>query len=435
MATTAPRRPTNVTTRNDGSAPASRAELLVRVLSVPTEPVAAVPVELVAWIIRGSFADAQDVLERLTAAGRATPIDCGTAYRIRRARHPGPTDDLFDPLLRHIHWFLTRALAADQAIHPHDRRPAPFPTSTATHIFDSTTNATRWYTDNARHLHGMLPLVLTLDYDLTWWLAQALWSLSRWTGDHRSAAEAQMIGLKAAQRSPALPHRARLLARADHLARAAISLTDTGRHQAALPLCDEAVTIATTMNDPAVLSTTLSARAHAKRAAGHTEQALSDLFRSLERADDDHSRALRHHSLATALTDLDRHDEALINLGHAATLMLAVGDDLGHARVSTTLADVLIRAGRPTDAVPLLANALPVVTRSGSPLHVADIQAAFGRCAQATGDPDRAVEWFTAARSNYLAARHGGRADAMSVAIACCATTADRRPGSRDRHR
>ncbi|WP_157620881.1 tetratricopeptide repeat protein [Saccharothrix sp. NRRL B-16348] len=388
---------------------------------------------MVAWIIRGSFADAHDVLERLTAAGRATRTDGGTDYRIRRTRHPGPTDDLFDPLLRHIHWFLTRALAADQAIHPHDRRPATCPTSTATHIFDSTIDATRWYTDNARHLRALLPLVLRLDHDLTWWLAQALWRLSRWTGDHSGAVEAQMIGLTAAQRSPTLPHRARLLTRADHLARAAISLTDTGRHQAALPLCDEAVTIATTAADPTVLSTALSARAHAKRAAGHTEQALADLFRSLEQADDDHSRALRHHSLATALTDLDRHDEALINLGHAATLMLAVGDDLGHARVNTTRADVLIRVGRPTEAAPLLNNALPVATRSGSPLHVADVQAALGHCAQATGDPDRAVEWFTAARTNYLAARHGGRADAMSAAIACCATTADPRPGSRDR--
>jgi hypothetical protein len=99
-----------------------------------------------------------------------------------------------------------------------------------------------------------------------------------------------------------------------------------------------------------------------------------------------------------------------------------------NARANTTLAEVLIRTDRPTETVPLLTNALPVATRSGSPLHVADVQAALGRCAQATGHPDRAVEWFTAAR-------HGGRADAMSVAIACCATTAVPRPGSRDRHR
>ncbi|WP_158853658.1 tetratricopeptide repeat protein [Saccharothrix deserti] len=115
--------------------------------------------------------------------------------------------------------------------------------------------------------------------------------------------------------------------------------------------------------------------------------------------------------------------------------MLAAGDDLGHARLSTTRADVVVRTGRPTDAVPLLTNALPVATRSGSPLHIADVQAALGRCAQATGDPDRAVEWFTAAQTNYLAAHYSDRADAMSVAIAYCATTADPRPGSRDRHR
>ncbi|GAA1309697.1 hypothetical protein [Saccharothrix xinjiangensis] len=420
MAAVAPSASTTMPTYAGQSTLISRAELLVKVLSVPAQPAAAVSAELVVHVTGGSFADAQDVLTYLQSVGRATHTGDGS-YRIRRVQRPGSTDDLRTPLLRHADWFLRRALAADLTIRPHDRRSAPPPTSTV-HTFPGTEDAVRWYTDNARHLQALLPVLLDLGrFDLTWRSAENLWALSRWTGDHHSACEAQMIGLTVAQRSPGLSRRARLLARADHLTRAGTSLVDSGRHAAALPLCEEAVAIAAAEDSPTVLSAALAARAHAQHTAGHTGRAAVDLFRALERAQDDHSRALRHHHLAVVLTDLDRHDEAMINLAYAARLMRVLGDDLGRARVTTSHADTLTRTGHPNQAFALLADSLPIVTRSGCALDVAEAQAALGRCARATGDLEGALAWFTAARTNYLAAGHDHRAQAMQPAILHCA--------------
>lgn len=300
-------------------------------------------------------------------------------------------------------------------------------------MFDSVAQAVDWYADHARHLRGLLVLASRLDHDTTWHAGVALWSLDRWIGAHQAAVEVQMIGLKAAQRSATLSHRERLLARAEHLARAAISLTDLGRHHAALPLCDEAVDIATLHAHSAAFSDILAARARVRRAVGDTGPALADLHLALEYARDERDRALRHRDRAVLHADLGRYDEALLDLDQATSLMLTAGDDLGHARVDMNRADILVRVDRPGEAAVLLAGALPVIARSGSPLHLAHAQNASGRCAKAMGDLSGAVDWFTAARASYLAARRPDHAHAMHLAMLCCASTTPPNAAARSR--
>lgn len=327
---------------------------------------------------------ADDVIAEWKEAGFARDLD--DQQHIELTAIMQPASESLPGYRTLIEWYTIRAGMADNITQPHSWRLFLTDT-TAGQLYESAEHATSWFREHHHRLLFMLEAALAQGWhDLALQLAESMWSLYRFTGDHAGELSTQTYCQAAADH---LPKDQQPLHRAMIYGRTAYALTSLHCHDDALDHAEHALDHARQADDPRILSTCLSIHGRALHAAEQPRAALESYQHALvlaEELDDPRSVALQHRRIGEALMDLDDNAAALRHLETAADLMGTAGDTVGRARVTTFLGRALLTSGQPQRAYDAVHSTLLTLERSGCDLWLAEAQEVIGQAAEHT-DP------------------------------------------------
>jgi len=304
---------------------------------------------------------------------------------------------------RAVGWYTIRAAEADEDTQPYSFRLASHGVPPRHRSRNSAQDATAWFRDHRTLLTAMLNAAYEQGwYDLVLHLAESMWSLHRFTGDHDNELAVQVLSLDAARHLPE-KQRSRWLA-ACH-SRAAGALSSLQRRDEALREAEEGLDHAGRTGEPLIVSIALCIRGRALLFAGQPQDALESYQQALtlaEQLDNSRHRALVHRRIGEIQVKLDNLGDAISSYKTAAELMATAGDTVGHARVMSFRARALLAAGDPSAAYATLRPVLPTLEASGCDFWAADANEVLGDAAMhadPSGDAarpyyDAAVEMF-----------------------------------------
>lgn len=330
--------------------------------------------------------------------------------RVRGDRETPPPERLA-ALRLFIRWYLARALAADELIHPFRPRFATRD-NPDTPIFADRERAVRWWRRDQQVIRAVTREAAAQGWDTeVWQLCEASWGFFLHNRDYEPFLALTTLGVGAAQRC-GLP-----LVEARLRSQLGFALDQLGRFGEAD--AEHAVTleIGERENDGPTRATAVSRLARAARRRGDLDQALRFYQRSAEAHAEiglPRGVALARRRRGELLVELGRDEEAAVELTAAAATMAEAGDANQHARAVTALARLHDRRGRYDEARAELLGALEVVRELDSPYYTAEILATLAELEGAHGHLEHANEHREEARRLYARLgdpRAGGLAD------------------------
>ncbi|MFI5591240.1 hypothetical protein ACIA5G_39740 [Amycolatopsis sp. NPDC051758] len=370
----------------------ARARQLYRLLSDYPGPDCTVAV--LAAALDQSLTAVEDAMNDLFQAHLVTETGPGryalgtsVSQHAQRLRNEVDSPDLRDEQLRRlITWYLHRCAGAANTIKPSPHRYTPVFTDGRAdrHRHPSPAHAQAWFQIERRNIMAALDTAAELDFDdLLVQLAEAVWDPLR-TGYHL---EDIVLSQTKASRSAVMVSTA---LSAVIIARVAFALTSLGEEpEASITTAGEAVQLAHGTDDSWAKAMALSTRARALTAAGHLDDAITDLNAALvldRQRGDLPSIALRLRRLGQAHQSRGDTARAVELLLQAVDQMAAANDQAGHARSLTYLANGYLAAGRPGLALDALRRGHGYVANAGASRHRVDAELTAARAYEQLGD-------------------------------------------------
>ncbi len=330
--------------------------------------------------------------------GRHDVVRADARGRCERETAP---DDQLAALSSYTRWYVGRALAADEHIHPFRPRFA-VSGEPAAGIFGDRDGAIRWWRRDQQVLRAVAREAAARGWDAeVWQLAEASWGFFLHNRDYEPFLALSALGVDAARRC-GLP-----LVEARLRSQLGFALDQLGRFEEADLEHAVALEIGEREDDGPTRATAVSRLARAARRRGDLDEAL----RLYARSADLHAQIGRPRGVALArrrrgevLIELNRDEEAAAELTAAAATMADAGDANQHARAVTALARLHDRHGRYDLARNRLVDALDVVRGLDSPYYTAEILAVLADLETRHGDLEQAAEHRAEARLLYTVA-------------------------------
>ncbi|SHF03693.1 tetratricopeptide repeat protein [Streptoalloteichus hindustanus] len=356
--------------------------------------------------------DRDDALHQVTELVRVNLLHEDVPERFRfhdlvridaaeRAEAEDPVEERDEAHRRVLNWYLERTIAADLVVRPTRVRVGPGYQNArdAEPGFNSRNEALAWLGLERSALFAAVRLATSKGWgSLVWQFCEALWSVflqyrpySDWIASHRSAIDAARR-----ERDP--------LAEARMRCQLAAAYLDLERFGDAEGEGRVALRLAREIGHPPTESTALEQLGVAAWGRGDLPLALDHLRRSVvisEARNQTRAVAMRRRQIGQVLVALDRCEEAVQELTTARDMLVGVGDQLGEARVLTSLGAAHFRAGDTDRATALLERAVAILTEHGTPFFEAEARVELGEVAAATGDLTTAHEHWTTAERYY----------------------------------
>ncbi|QTR03924.1 hypothetical protein J7S33_02535, partial [Saccharothrix algeriensis] len=303
-------------------------------------------------------------------------------------------------LRRVVEWYLHRAVGADLAVVPDRPRVGPLFRG-ARPAFPRAAEALDWLVAERGNLVTAIGEAAERGWhDLAWQLTEAMWGfflhrrhLADWVLAHE-------IGVGSAHACGHVVAQARLRLQL------AVGYVGLGREADASEQVELALRLGETAGDRGSVATAVSQLGRIARGRRDPAAALAHFRRALEIESDLGRRrgvALAHRRIGEALTDLRRHEEAIVELATAEAVLVELGQVVEAARARGLLALPKLALGRVDEAARLLEAALPALAGTGSPHYLADVLVPLADVAESRGDPAGAQERLRAAAAAYTA--------------------------------
>jgi tetratricopeptide (TPR) repeat protein len=375
-------------------------------------------VEVAAAAVGGLADDVEDSLDALVDRNLIKEIsdqrfryhDLLLLHARRQAEWADSEPDRQAAVRRVVEWYLNRAVDADLVLRATRRRVGQRFHEDREPGFASHREALEWLTDER---HNILLAVRSADehgWDgLTWEFCEAMWGFFLHARNYGDWLEMHAMGIPAARRERDV------VAEACLRAQLCFALTGLRRYDDAIQEGHAALRLIERTDDESTRAMVLGELAGAVQGNGDLPGALAYLKQVKEiRAviGTERSVALAQRRIGEVLAELGRHDEAIEALREAADTMSSLDRAL-RARTLTSLASVYLRAGRGSDALPPLTEALGVARELGSTRYEAEALLVLGDFAWQRGDVDEAREHWAVAHQAYSA---GGDPKAAELA-------------------
>lgn len=295
-------------------------------------------------------------------------------------------------------WYLDRALAADESIHPYRTRYAR--RRPRSKDFAGRDAALAWWRDHLSVIRSVFYEAAEHEWDdIVWQFCEASWGFFLHHRDYRPWIAMNEMGVLAATRAN-LP-----LVQARLRSQLGFAYAKLGRYDKAAEENVVALRLGQNQNDGPTQATALSQLGRAARGQGDLEGALHFYRQAAdlqERLGIPRGVALCRRRQGEVLAKLGRNTEALIELTAAATTMAELGDANQHARATMALAGVYAAEGRTDEAIALLTESLRTVRSLRSPYYTAEILAALGHVELQCGHEEEGAGHLAEARTLYL---------------------------------
>jgi len=306
-----------------------------------------------------------------TPGGQFRFHDLIRGYAAARAMRDDPAPERRQAVGRLLDYYLHAADKSDRVLHPFRRRTPPALTHPPAAIpaLDTHQDAATWLGSEWRNILQAASYACRHEWkqkcaDLTHALAGFLEVNAYWD----EAIAAHTLALQAC-RDFADPPR---------IARASLALSEvsqqTGRHQAALPLAEEAAAIYRSLADQQGEAEALDQMGTAHSRAGRFREALA-YFREAgtvyRDTTDRHDEARTLSHLAVACASLGRYPEAMTHLREALSLYRDAGDRRGEAKTLNNLGKTQMYLGNHRDALDSFHKSLEIFREIGGPQNEA----------------------------------------------------------------
>jgi tetratricopeptide (TPR) repeat protein len=286
---------------------------------------------------------------------------------------------------RLIDWYAATAAAAVPLIAPRAHRfSPPVAHEGAAHAHADERQARIWFSWEHHVLRRVAATAAGWGWDdVVVELADAVWHLARPTYHHDDLTHIQHAGHTAAQRShPTIA--------AVFRAREAAALSDLSRHHVALAAAADATAAADDTGDPRLVALAYSLSGRVQLAAGRAEEASQELHAALRAqrrlAGDPHGHAVLHRRIGQAYLARGGVHDAIRHLRDSREEMTRARNPLGAARAAASLAEALVAAGRPGEAMAELSDARARIGRTAAVRYLARLDLATARTAYHLGD-------------------------------------------------
>ncbi|MEV6644774.1 tetratricopeptide repeat protein [Amycolatopsis sp. NPDC051371] len=296
-------------------------------------------------------------------------------------------------------WYLARAQAADDLIHPQRPRLGVTPPGRHRKAFPDRAAAVAWWRRDLRSIHAVVTEADRRHWDEELWqFCEASWGFFLHHRDYEPWVAMHTAGVAAAQRCGVPLVEARLR-------------SQLGFAYAKLRRFDEAVTqnsIALRLGEQQAhgptRATALSQLGRAARGQGDFFAALGYYRRAAQLQEDlgiPRGVALCRRRCGEVLAKLGHDEEAITELTAAAKAMAELGDPIQHVRAATAAARLRSRQGRHDEARLVLVDALRVVRDLDSPYYTAEVLAVLGQVELEAGHGDDGRRHRAEARELY----------------------------------
>jgi tetratricopeptide (TPR) repeat protein len=286
---------------------------------------------------------------------------------------------------RMVEWYLDTTVAADLVLRPTRHRigeryrDPPDPTAR----FRNRPEAYRWLELERTNLVQAVEAANQYGLDqLVWEFCEALWSFYLHARPYNDWLAIHVMGIAAAQRCHHLTAEARL-----HTQLGA-AFTSLRRYSESIQENHAALRLAEQANNESLRADALLELASAEQAMNHFDTAL-EYLRQVKQIREvigtPRAVALCRRRMGEVLADLERYEEAVIELKAAAEAMAAL-DVVQRARALTSLGSAYLRWDRPTEARVALDAALALTDELGAPYYRAAVLAGLGDVAEHMGD-------------------------------------------------
>nr|WP_276320536.1 tetratricopeptide repeat protein [Amycolatopsis suaedae] len=378
-------------------------------LTCGVHPAPAVSVDALAAAGDTRLSDVDDDIDELIEANLLDDLDDGRVVQHDLLHHDAQVraattvayEERATILRRFLAWYLERATAADQFVHPYRDRLAPVrPGRQARAGLSDRTSAVRWWLSDLSTVLALFTEAVRHRWDEeVWQLGEAAWGFflhhrgyHRWLPVFEAAAEAAArCGNQVAEarlRSQ-LGFAFAKLRRFDEAARENNTALWLGRQAEHEP----------------TQATALAQLGRVARGRKDWATALN-LYREAallqERLGIPRGVALCRRRAGEVLIRLGRLDEAEAELAAAAQAMADLGDRAQHARAMVALARLRHRNGHTGDALDLLHNALQAMRELRSPYYTAEVLTALADIEAAHGHDEQARRHLTEAHDLYV---------------------------------
>jgi DNA-binding SARP family transcriptional activator/tetratricopeptide (TPR) repeat protein len=311
-------------------------------------------------------------------------------YAAARARRDDSGTEPGEAVGRLLRYYLHTADQADRILHPFRRRPGPAePQPAGRPAFEAHEDAASWLDSEWRSILQAASYAGRNDWkqecaDLSHLLAEFLEIRACWD----EAIAAHTLALQAC----------RYLADPARTARASLALSvvgqQTGRHEAAIPLAEEAAAIYRSLADRRGEARSLDQVGLAHQRTARSREALAYFSEArilYEAAADQRGVAdtLSHSGIAS--WHLGRYPEAHAQLRQALALYRDVGDRRGEAKALNNLGRVLLNNGEHAAALDAYQQSLQIFREIGGPQNEAILCQAIGSVHRYRGSYEEAL--------------------------------------------
>ena len=313
-------------------------------------------------------------------------------------------------LRRILEWYLDRAVDADLVVRPTRHHVGPRYHQDRARWVTTHKRALEWFTEERRNLRFAVQSAHEHGWDaLTWQFCEALWSSFLHITVYSDWLEIHALGIPAARREGHHIAEARLRAQLCY------ALNGLRRYDDAIREGQVALDLAVQENDESTKATALGELAGALQGIGDLSGALTCLQEARQIRlviGTDRAAAVLQRRIGEVLDALGRSDEAADQIG-AAVAALSTVDPAQHSAALTSLGSLFFRAGRASEAEPLLTEALDIARELGFPHYQASALLTLGDIAWHRNNATDAARQWTAALQIYAA---GGSPKATDVA-------------------
>jgi DNA-binding SARP family transcriptional activator/tetratricopeptide (TPR) repeat protein len=301
---------------------------------------------------------------------------------------------------RLLDYYMSATDEADRIVHPgRHRQPLPLRDAPASLVLRTQQGAAEWLESEWRNILQAARYAYRHEWkqkcaDLTHALAGFLEASAYWG----EAIEAHTLALQAS-RDAADPAR---------IAQASIDLSEvsqhTGRHEAALPLAEDAAAIYRSLADRRGEAEALDQIGMAKGRAGRFREGLA-YFREARIA---YSDAGSRHAVARTLShtgivswQLGRYPDAMADLKEALSLFRDLGDRLGQAKMLTNLGRMQLHLGYHRDALESYQKSLGILREIGGAQHQAIVYHNIGNVYHYKGSYEDGLDAYRRALATF----------------------------------
>ncbi|MEV6872558.1 tetratricopeptide repeat protein [Amycolatopsis sp. NPDC051128] len=319
--------------------------------------------------------------------------------RLRAERELEPADQAV-VVRGFTRWYLTRAQAADDLIHPQRPRLGVTPPGKHGKAFPDRAAAVAWWRRDLRSIRAAVAEARRRQWDEELWqFCEASWGFFLHHRDYEPWLAMHTAGVAAAQRCDVPLVEARLRSQLG-FAYAKLRRFDDAIAQnlIALRLGEQQAHGSTRATALAQLGRAARGQGDLPAALGYYQQAAQ----LQEHLGIPRGVALCRRRCGEVLAMLGRDEEAITELTAAATAMAELGDPVQHARAATAVATLRSRQGRHDEARRVLKEALRVVRDLDSPYYTAEVLSALGQAEQEAGHEEDGRRHRAEARELYV---------------------------------